>query len=68
MKTRTGAYCQPERRKTRTKPTQAASASQLDKWQITVQRISGAMVDGRHLDARVLIAALLRSMRRAERR
>ena len=51
-----------------TKPKQAASASQLDKWQITVQRISGAMVDGRHMDARVLLAALLRSMRRAERR
>jgi len=51
-----------------TKPKQAASARELDRWQITVQRISGAMVDGRHLDARVLLAALLRSMRRAERR
>lgn len=54
--------------KKRTKPKQAASASQLDKWQVTVQRISGAMADEDYLMARALLATLLRSMRRAERR
>ena len=51
-----------------TKPKQAASARELDRWQITVQRIMGAMADEDYASARAQLDALLRSMRRAEQR
>ena len=51
-----------------TKPKQAASASELDRWQVLVLRTQGLMVDGSYLQARALLATLLLSMRRTERR
>ena len=51
-----------------TKPKQAASASQLDKWQIAVQRMMGSMADEDYPTVATGLYRLLRSMRNAERR
>ena len=47
---------------------QAASASQLDRWQIAIARIRHAMNNEDYTQVTALLDTLLRSMIRAERR
>jgi len=54
--------------KKRITPKQAASASQLDRWQIAVQRLMGAMADEDYTAVHRGLSALLRSMHKAEQR